>query len=295
MHAYLFPGQGAQFPGMGRELYRSSTRAKALFEVANDILGFRLTDLMFEGTSETLQQTQVAQPAVFVHSVVLATTSPHFQPDVVAGHSLGELSALVANQVLTFEAGLRLVAQRAQAMQAASEVAPGGMVAILGLPDEAVENVCASIDAMVGPANYNCPGQLVISGTQQGLALACAALKAAGAQRIIPLPVGGAFHSSLMEPAKEPLRQAIAQTFFRPGICPIYQNVSAAPTIAPQTIQDHLLQQLTSPIRWTPTIQRMIQDGTQCFVTCGPGQALQRLIQEIDSNAVTTAITPGPE
>lgn len=286
-NAYLFPGQGAQFTGMGKDLYENTPQAKDFFETANDILGFRLTDIMFEGTPEALQQTQVTQPAIFVHSVVLAKTAAKFQPDRVAGHSLGELSALVACQVLSFEAGLQLVAQRAQAMQTACDLAPGSMAAILGLSDDTVEQVCASIDELVGPANYNCPGQLVISGTQQGVTLACEALKEAGAKRAIVLPVGGGFHSPLMEPAREKLAQAIAQTKFQQGICPIYQNVNAAPEVDPEAIQENLIQQLTSPVRWTQTIQRMIQDGVQCFVECGPGQVLQGLVKKIDANVAT--------
>ncbi|MEM9417321.1 MAG: ACP S-malonyltransferase [Bacteroidota bacterium] len=291
MNAYLFPGQGAQFPGMGKDLYNSSPQARALFEKANDHLGFRITDIMFEGTPEELQQTQVTQPAIFLHSVVLAKTAPHFQPAMVAGHSLGELSALVACQVLTFEAGLQLVAQRAQAMQAACELATGSMAAILGLRDDIVEKVCESIDALVGPANYNCPGQLVISGTEHGVTLACEALKAAGAKRAIMLPVGGGFHSPLMEPAQEQLAQAIAQVQFQPGICPIYQNVTAAPVVDPEVIQANLIQQLTAPVRWTQTIQQMIQAGAQHFIECGPGQVLQGLVKKIDATVATSAIS----
>ena len=288
--AYLFPGQGAQFPGMGKDLYDSSPQAQALFEMANEILGFRITDVMFEGTPEALQQTQVTQPAIFLHSVVLAKTTPHFQPDSVAGHSLGELSALVANQVLTFEAGLQLVAQRAQAMQAACELVPGTMAAILGLSDEKVTQVCAIIEEPVVPANYNCPGQLVIAGTHPGIAWACEALQAAGAQRAIPLPVGGAFHSSLMQPAQAPLAQAIAQTKFQRGICPVYQNVNATPAVDPEVIQDNLIQQLTSPVQWTQTIQRMIQDGATHFIECGPGKVLQGLVKKIDATVETSAV-----
>ncbi|MEL6358665.1 MAG: ACP S-malonyltransferase [Bacteroidota bacterium] len=287
--AYVFPGQGAQFVGMGKDLYDSTPQAKALFETANELLGFRLTDIMFAGTTEELQQTKVAQPAIFLHSVVLAKMIPDFQPAMVAGHSLGELSALVACQVLTFEAGLQLVAQRAQAMQAACEQAPGSMAAILGLSDDTVEQACESIDAPVAPANYNCPGQLVISGTEQGVALACEALKAAGAKRALVLPVGGAFHSSLMEPAKEKLAKAISQTRFQEGICPIYQNVNAAPSVDPEVIQENLVQQLTSPVRWAQTIQRVIQDGAQRFVECGPGKVLQGLVKKIDATAEATA------
>ena len=270
---------------MGKDLYAYNPQAKILFETANECLGFRITDVMFEGTKEELQQTQVTQPAVFLHSVILAKTTPHFLPAMVAGHSLGELSALVANQVLTFEAGLQLVIQRANAMQTACALAPGAMAAILGLRDEKVVQVCDSIAEFVVPANYNCPGQLVISGTHQGIALACEAMEAAGSKGTVVLPVGGAFHSALMEPAKEQLARAISQTKFHRGICPIYQNVSATPTTTPEVIQEQLMQQLTSPVRWTQTIQRMIQDGAHRFVTCGPGKALQGLVKKIDKYA----------
>ena len=290
MTAYLFPGQGAQFPGMGKDLYTGNPKAKMLFDTANECLGFRITDMMFEGTQEELQQTQVTQPAVFLHSVILAKTTPHFQPAMVAGHSLGELSALVANQVLTFEAGLQLVVQRAKAMQAACELAPGAMAAILGLSDEKVVQICDALDEFVVPANYNCPGQLVISGTQKGISLACEAMEIAGSQGAIPLPVGGAFHSSLMDPAKKQLARAISQTKFQSGICPIYQNVNAAPTTAPEVMQEHLIQQLTAPVRWTQTIQRMIKDGAQRFVVCGPGKVLQGLVKRIDKHVQVTAL-----
>ncbi len=288
--AYLFPGQGAQFPGMGQELYHSTSQAKALFETANECLGFRITDVMFQGTKEALKQTQVTQPAVFLYSVILAKTTPHFQPAMVAGHSLGELSALVASQVLTFEAGLQLVVQRAKAMQTACELAPGTMAAIIGLSDAKVAQVCASINEFVVPANYNCPGQVVIAGTQQGVALACEAMEAAGSTGTIPLTVGGAFHSLLMEPAKEELAQAIQQTQFQRGICPIYQNIDAMPTTAPEVMQEKLLQQLTSPVRWMQTIQHMIQDGAQHFVECGPGKTLRGLLKRIDKNVQATSL-----
>ncbi len=276
---------------MGKDLYVGNPQAKAFFEIANEHLSFRITDVMFEGTQEELQQTQVTQPAVFLHSVILAKTTPHFQPAMVAGHSLGELSALVASQVLTFEAGLQLVVQRAKAMQAACELVPGTMAAILGLSDDKVEQICASIDdGWVVPANYNCPGQLVISGTQKGITLACEAMETAGSNGIVPLPVGGAFHSSLMEPAKELLARAIAQTKFQRGICPIYQNVNATPTTAPEVIQEYLIQQLTSPVRWTQTIRRMIKDGAQRFVVCGPGKALQGLVKRIDKHVQVASL-----
>jgi [acyl-carrier-protein] S-malonyltransferase len=290
MTAYLFPGQGAQFPGMGKDLYAGNPQAKALFEIANEHLGFRITDVMFEGTQEELQQTQVTQPAVFLHSVILAKTTPHFHPAMVAGHSLGELSALVASQVLTFEAGLQLVIQRAKAMQAACELTLGTMAAILGLSDDKVAQICASIDGFVVPANYNCPGQLVISGTQKGIELACEAMDTAGSSGIVLLPVGGAFHSSLMEPAKEQLARAIAQTKFQCGVCPIYQNVNATPTTVPEVIQEQLMQQLTSPVRWTQTIQHMIKDGAQRFIECGPGKALQGLVKRIDKHAQVASL-----
>lgn len=288
--AYLFPGQGAQFPGMGKDLYDSNPQAKILFETANECLGFRITDVMFAGTQEELRQTQVTQLAVFLHSIILAKTTPSFRPAMVAGHSLGELSALVASQVLTFEAGIQLVSQRAQAMQAACELAPGAMAAILGLSDEKVEQVCATIDAFVVPVNYNCPGQLVIAGTQKGIKLACDAMQAAGAQHVILLPVGGAFHSVLMQPAKEQLAKAIAQTEFQRGICPIYQTVGTGPITDPKIIQEHVAQQLTSPVRWTQTIQRMIQDGAQNFVVSGPGKTLQGLMKRIDKHAQVASL-----
>lgn len=275
---------------MGKDLYAGNPQAKILFETANECLGFRITDVMFEGTKEELQQTQVTKPAVFLHSVILAKTTPHFQPAMVAGHSLGEVSALVASQVLTFEAGLQLVVQRAKAMQAACELAPGAMAAILGLRDEKVVQVCDSIDEFVVPANYNCPGQLVISGTHKGIALACEAMETAGSHGTILLPVGGAFHSLLMEPAKQQFAQAISQTKFQHGICPIYQNVNAAPTTSPEAIQEHLMQQLTAPVRWTQTIQRMIRDGAQLFVECGPSKALQGLVKKIEKHAQVASL-----
>jgi [acyl-carrier-protein] S-malonyltransferase len=288
--AYLFPGQGAQFPGMGKDLYAGTPKAKILFETANECLGFRITDVMFEGTQEELQQTQVTQLAVFLHSVILAKTAPLFQPTMVAGHSLGELSALVASQVLTFEAGIQLVSQRAKAMQAACELAPGAMAAILGLSNAKVEQVCAAVNDFVVPVNYNCPGQLVIAGTKKGIEMACAAMQAAGAQHVILLPVGGAFHSSLMQPAKEQLAEAIARTKFQRGICPIYQTVGITPTTDPKIIQAHLIQQLTSPVYWTQTIRRMIEDGAQHFIVCGPGKTLQGLAKRIDKQAHVTAL-----
>ena len=290
MDALLFPGQGSQFPGMGKDLYASSPQAKVLFERANAHLGFRITDVMFEGPASALQPTQMAQPAIFLHAVILAQTTPNLFPAMVAGHSLGELAALVASQVLTFEAGLQLVDQRAKAMQAACKLAPGAMAAVLGLGDEKVMQVCAAIDEFVIPANYNCPGQVVISGTRKGIAQACEALQAAGAKRTLQLPVGGAFHTPLMAPAKAQLAQAIAQTKFRPGTCPIYQNVDAAPTTVPEVMQANLVEQLTSPVRWTETILRMLQDGVQRFVVCGPGKVLQGLVKKIEGRAQVVSL-----
>jgi [acyl-carrier-protein] S-malonyltransferase len=286
MNAYLFPGQGSQFPGMGQELYEQNPRAHELFEIANQLLGFSITEAMFMGTADKLQETHIAQPAIFLHSVILATITPQFQPDMVAGHSLGELSALVASQVLSFEDGLRLVIVRAKAMQAACELNPGTMAAVLGLADEVVEEVCKGIDAVVAPANYNCPGQLVISGTLAGVEQACQALQAAGAKKLVPLQVGGGFHSVLMASAQEAFAQAVEQTLFSKPICPIYQNVSAAPTKDPGLIQAQLIQQLTAPILWTQTIQRMSQDGATCFIACGPGKVLQGLVKKIQPDAL---------
>ena len=288
--AYLFPGQGSQSPGMGKYLYNSNIHARTLFETANDILGFRLTDIMFGGKAKALQQTAVTQPAVFLYSLISARTAPHAQPDAVAGHSLGELTALVASQVLDFEAGLRLVAKRAAAMQEACNLVPSTMAAILGLSDDVVEEVCETVEELVVPANYNCPGQVVISGSQQGVAQACQALKAAGAKKIVPLAVSGAFHSPLMEPALDSWRSDVFQTAFQKGICPIYQNVDAMPTIVPETIQENLVKQMTSPIKWTQTIQRMLQDGIQQLVVCGPGKVLQGLIKKIAPDVAVASV-----
>ena len=280
--AFVFPGQGAQFVGMGKDLYENSQEAKELFEKANEILGFRITDLMFAGTDEDLKQTKVTQPAIFLHSVILAKSLSE-KPDMVAGHSLGEFSALVANGTLSFEDGLRLVHARALAMQKACEANPSTMAAILGLPDETVERTLAEIDDVVVPANYNCPGQIVISGTNQGIAIACEKLKAAGAKRALPLKVGGAFHSPLMEPARKELAEAIMNTHFSTPICPVYQNVTALPVTDPEEIKKNLVAQLTASVRWTQTVQNMLADGATSFLEIGPGNVLQGLIKKVNS------------
>jgi [acyl-carrier-protein] S-malonyltransferase len=285
MNAYVFPGQGAQFVGMGKELYENNVEAKALFEKANEILGFRITDEMFSGTDEGLKQTNITQPAVFLHSVILAKTIANFKPDMVAGHSLGEISALVAANCLAFEDGLRLVAIRANAMQRACEANPSTMAAIIGLEDEIVEQVCASISEVVVAANYNCPGQLVISGSNEGIELACSALTEKGARRALKLPVGGAFHSPLMEPAREELAKAIENTVFSVPICPVYQNVSTYGETNPDSIKANLISQLTSSVKWTQSVQNMISDGALKFTEVGPGKALQGMIIKIN-NAV---------
>ncbi|KOF02821.1 ACP S-malonyltransferase [Roseivirga seohaensis subsp. aquiponti] len=290
MNAYVFPGQGAQFPGMAKDLYNSSEKAKALLESANEILGFRITDIMFDGTAEELKETKVTQPAVFLHSVVLALISEDFKPDMVAGHSLGEFSALVANGVLSFEDGLKLVSQRALAMQKACEINPSTMAAILGLEDEKVEEICASIDEVVVAANYNCPGQLVISGSHKGIELACIAALEAGAKRALPLPVGGAFHSPLMEPAREELEKAIDATQFNPAKCPIYQNVTAKASSDLNEIKENLKIQLTAPVRWTQSVQAMVADGATHFTESGPGKVLQGLVKKIHREAEVSSI-----
>ncbi|RHR75117.1 ACP S-malonyltransferase [Odoribacter sp. AF15-53] len=287
--AFVFPGQGAQFVGMGKDLYENSPEAKELFEKANEILGFRITDLMFEGTDEDLKQTKVTQPAIFLHSVILAK-SLNEKPDMVAGHSLGEFSALVANGTLSFEDGLRLVHARALAMQKACEANPSTMAAILGLPDETVENILADINDVVVTANYNCPGQIVISGTMQGIATACEKLKAAGAKRALPLKVGGAFHSPLMEPARKELADAIMNTHFSKPSCPVYQNVNAQPVSDPEEIKKNLIDQLTASVRWTQTVQNMLSDGASSFLEIGPGSVLQGLIKKVSTEVETTGL-----
>jgi [acyl-carrier-protein] S-malonyltransferase len=287
MKAYVFPGQGAQFTGMGKDLYDNSALAKDLFEKANEILGFRITDIMFEGTAEELKETKVTQPAIFLHSVILAKTMEDFKPEMVAGHSLGELSALVANGVLTFEDGLKLVSQRALAMQKACEIKPSAMAVILGLADNIVEEICASIDGIVVAANYNCPGQLVISGETSAVEKACHDMKAAGAKRALLLHVGGGFHSPMMEPAREELAAAIEATTFSTPTCPIYQNVTAAAVTDANEIKKNLIIQLTAPVKWTQSVQQMIADGATLFTEVGPGKVLAGLIGKIDKEAVT--------
>jgi len=290
-HAYVFPGQGAQFSGMGKSLYESNSLAKEYFEQANEILGFRITDIMFSGSDEDLKQTKVTQPAVFLHSTILFLTTPDLLPEMVAGHSLGEFSALVANKVLSFEDGLKLVAQRAAAMQRACEINPSTMAAVLGLEDAKVEEICAEFkDEVVVPANYNCPGQLVISGSINGINQACEKMKAAGAKRALVLPVGGAFHSPLMEPAKEELQDAIMNTQFSNPTCPVFQNVDASPYIDPHMIKQNLINQLTAPVRWTQTVQKMMGLGATHFTEVGPGNVLQGLIKKINKEAVTNGI-----
>ncbi|HEY3404467.1 MAG TPA: ACP S-malonyltransferase [Ohtaekwangia sp.] len=290
MKAYIFPGQGAQFTGMGKDIYDANPRAKAIFDQANEILGFKLTDIMFTGSAEDQKQTKVTQPAIFVHSVGLALSNDTFAPDMVAGHSLGEFSALVANKTLSFEDALKLVFKRALAMQRACEINPSTMAAILGLEDKVVEEVCASIDEVVVAANYNCPGQLVISGSLKGIDIACEKLKAAGAKRALPLQVGGAFHSPLMEPAREELAAAIESTKFSTPICPVYQNVNALPSADVNTIKKNLIAQLTAPVRWTQSVQHMVNDGAVKFIECGPGKVLQGLVKKISPTAEAVSL-----
>lgn len=289
MKAYVFPGQGAQFTGMGKNLYDNSNLAKELFQRADEQLGFEISKIMFEGTQEELKQTKVTQPAVFLHSVILAKTLENFKPDRVAGHPLGEISALVANGTLEFESGLNLVYKRAMAMQKACEIRPSTMAAILGLDDEIVEKVCAEIEGIVVPANYNCPGQLVISGEVPAVELACEKLKEAGARRALILPVGGAFHSPLMKPAEDELAEAIHQTEFKNPICPVYQNVTTTAVTNPEEIKKNLIAQLTAPVKWTQSIQNMVKEGASEFIEVGPGNTLQGLIRKIDGTAVTSS------
>ena len=290
MHAYIFPGQGAQFPGMGKEVYEASSEAKSLFEEANNILGFSITDIMFGEDAEALKQTQVTQPAIFLHSVILSQVmGERFQPDAVAGHSLGEFSALVAAKALSFSDGLRLVHQRALAMQAACDQIPGTMAAVLGLEDQIIEEICVQTPGIVVAANYNCPGQLVISGEEAAITTACEALKDAGARRALPLPVGGAFHSPLMEPAKTKLATAIETTPIASPVCPIYQNVSAKGVTDAAEIKQNLIAQLTAPVKWTQSVQQLLSDGATQFTEVGPGKVLQGLVKKIDRSVETSS------
>lgn len=288
-HAYVFPGQGSQAVGMGKDIYENNAEAKAMFEQANEILGFRITDIMFAGTPEELKQTKVTQPAVFLHSVVLAKALG-IKPDAVAGHSLGEFSALVAAGALSFEDGLKLVSKRAMAMQKCCEQQPGGMAAVLGLEDKVVEEVCASIDGVVVGANYNCPGQLVISGSEEAVDAACIKLKEAGARRALRLPVGGAFHSPLMEPARQELEAAIAEANFMTPVCPVYQNVDAQPYTDAESIKKNLIAQLTAPVRWTQIVEKMVEDGVTEFTEVGPGTVLQGLVTKVSKEVKAESV-----
>ena len=289
MKAYIFPGQGAQFPGMGKDLYEQSELAKEMFEKANDILGFRITNIMFDGTEEDLKQTSVTQPAIFLHSVIMAKVMADFEPEMVAGHSLGEFSCLVATGALSFEDGLRLVAARANAMQKACEIQPGTMAAIVALDDFTVEDICHQVSDVVVPANYNCPGQLVISGSISGIDAACEKMLAAGAKRALKLNVGGAFHSPLMEAARVELQDAILATAFQKPVCPVYQNIDAKPHTGIEEIKQNLIAQLTGPVRWTQTVEQMLRDGATSFTEVGPGKVLQGLVKKIDKNVLTAA------
>ena len=291
--AYVFPGQGSQFPGMAKELYENEPAARGMFERANDILGFRITDIMFDGTDEDLKATDVTQPAIFLHSVILAACTPDFCPDMVAGHSLGEFSALAAAGAMSFDDALRLVAIRAREMQKCCEAVPGSMAAVLALPDETVERVCASVDGIVIAANYNCDGQLVISGEKEAIEEACAKLKEAGAKRALPLAVSGAFHSPLMEPARVELGKAIEVTEFHTPCCPVYQNVSAKAETDPAVIKANLLAQLTSPVRWTQSVKQMLEDGAEAFTELGPGAVLQGLVKRISGAIGKTVLIEG--
>lgn len=287
MNAYMFPGQGSQFPGMAKDLYESNATARELFDRANEILGFNITEIMFNGTADELKQTRVTQPAIFLHSVILAKCSPDFKPDMVAGHSLGEFSALTAAGALDFEDGLRLVSIRAHAMQKACEANPGTMAAILALPTDKVEAICAEVDGVVVPANYNCEGQIVISGSVEAVTEASEKMKAAGARRALILPVGGAFHSPLMQPAADELAAGIESVKFNEPVCPVYQNVTALPTTDPMEIKKNLLAQLTAPVKWTQTVMNMVADGASDFIEVGPGKVLQGLVSKIASNSVS--------
>lgn len=290
MKAYVFPGQGAQFTGMGKELFDNNSKAKELFKKANDVLGFDIAKIMFEGTAEDLKETKVTQPAVFLHSVAIALTTEGFEPEMVAGHSLGELSALVAAKVISFEDGLKIVSKRAQAMQKACELKAGTMAAILALEDEVVENICRETPGVVVAANYNCPGQLVISGEVEAINTACEKLKEAGAKRALVLPVGGAFHSPLMDPAKEELADVINGTEFKAPICPVYQNVNAQPVKNPEIIKQNLISQLTAPVKWTQTVKNMLSDGASVFTEMGPGKTLQGLVKKVDRQIETAGV-----